>query len=288
AMSLSAPTRFQTASQMSSALFASSQRQITPAPQPVQPNKRAGPVIVLGGFGALLLIGIIVLSQGGKPIIVEPTAARVVLVSTATTTVTVTPSATSSATTTQTPSAIPSAPPTLLATMTSTPLPSMTPPPTALPTSTSTPQPTDTTVPPTNTQRPPTATFTSNPASTATPVPILFPAVTLVEPKNGQIIQGNTARFQYVTNNQAYNAGYSHLLFLRRKGRPVWEFRGNDSTTVGFTVKIGQEILAVSDSKRVLWPGYGEYEWTVFILDRAGEIFSAQGEARRFVWTADK
>lgn len=148
--------------------------------------------------------------------------------------------------------------PTVTTTHTATPLP--TPTPTHTPTVTAT----------------STATTTSTPAATQTPVPtptiaLRYPGVSLREPPENYKRETVAITFEWDDIDLRVD-GDGYAVFVRRASSPTWEK----------TFYAGTQRKVVWGREQTL--GYGDYVWTVFILDRQGQTVSAKGSERKFYW----
>lgn len=162
--------------------------------------------------------------------------------------------------------AAPTAVPTATATDTPTPVPTDTP--TSVPTSTPTRTPTATSTS--------TATATSTPAPTKTitptPTPALrYPSVSLREPPEGYKKETVGILFQW--DDVGLNKdGDNYQLLVRRASSPTWE-----------------KTFYPGSERKVSWGrdqtlGYGDYFWTVNVVDAAGQIVSGKAPDRSFYW----
>ncbi len=154
--------------------------------------------------------------------------------------------------------------------------------PTATATHTPTLAPTDTpTSTPTNTSTP-TATATATSTSTSTPAPtrtitrtptpaLRYPPVSLREPPEGYKKETVGILFQW--DDIGLNRdGDNYQLLVRRASSPTWEktfFPGSDRK-----VSWGRDQTL----------GYGDYFWTVNVVDAQGQVVSAKAADRGFYW----
>lgn len=126
-----------------------------------------------------------------------------------------------------------------------------------------------------------TATQTSSPAATSTRLPtdtptparpsVIYPAVTLREPKNGQTVRGNSITFEWNEVESPLQPGYLYSVFFKRQEGAGWAERCTQ-----------ERNRCVLSFERGL--GYGAYTWTVFIVDEKGKEVSQKGEERDFIW----
>ncbi|MCL5952596.1 MAG: protein kinase [Chloroflexi bacterium] len=112
---------------------------------------------------------------------------------------------------------------------------------------------------------------TNTPAPTKMPtVAIRYPAVALREPKNEQLVQGESATFEWT--DPAMQQSGDHLeLRIRRAASSIWE--------KGFPVAGGKFILSIRDVF-----DYGDYVWSVMAVDAEQQIVSQPGEEREISW----
>ncbi len=158
----------------------------------------------------------------------------------------------------------PTVAPTATATDTLTPIPTNTPP--STPTNTSVPTPTSTS----------TATLTSTPVATKTPtrtptLAVRYPPVSLREPPEGYKKETVGILFQW--DDIGLNRdGDNYQLVVRRASSPTWE-----------------KTFYPGSERKVSWGrdqtlGYGDYFWTVYVVDGQGQTVSAKGAERGFYW----
>ena len=164
-------------------------------------------------------------------------------------------------------------------TPTPTPLPTATlaPTATAVPTSTATLAPTFTSTPaPTATATlKPTVTATSSPAPTkpptATPTLALrYSAVKLREPQDGRSIEAKSFNFEWESAN--LQEGDHYEVFIKSPQNSAWDKQFNVGASLKFPMSKEQSLL------------YGDYIWTVFVVDAKGQVASGQGETRNIKW----
>mgnify|MGYP000083851805 CR=1 FL=1 len=150
---------------------------------------------------------------------------------------------------------------TATATLTITPtvIPSPTHTPTLTPTQTNTPTPTATSTP------------TATPTPTLTPtVALRYPAINLREPPDNHKREMIAVTFEW--DDVGLREGDGYAVFVRRITVPTWEK----------TFYVGTQRKFAWGREQTL--GYGEYVWTVFVLDSTGQIVSATGAERKFYW----
>lgn len=157
--------------------------------------------------------------------------------------------------------------PTLTLAPTATALPASTP--TLAPTSTSTPAPTSTAT------RTPTATATSSPSPTkpptATPTPApRYPGITLREPADGRSIEAKSFIFEW--ESIALQGGDHYEVFVRSAQNATWDKRFNAGAALKLPMSQEQSLT------------FGDYVWTVFVVDAKNQVASGQGETRRIKW----
>jgi len=164
-------------------------------------------------------------------------------------------------------------------TPTPTPLPTMTlaPTATAIPTSTPTLTPTSTSTPaPTATATlRPTATATSLPSPTKPPTPtptlaLRYPMVKLREPADGRALEVKSFVFEW--EPLALQSGDHYEVFVRSPQNSTWDQRLNVGAEVKLPMAKGSSLV------------YGDYVWTVFVVDPQGQAVSGQGETRTVKW----
>ncbi len=165
-------------------------------------------------------------------------------------------------------------------TLTPTPQPTMTltPTATALPTDTSTPEPTSTRTPaPTATATAtPTATVTNTPSPTRPPTPtptaaLRYPMVKLREPADGRALEVRSFIFEW--EPQSLNQDGDHYeVFVRSAQNSTWEKRLDAGAQLKLSVGKGGPLV------------YGDYVWSVFVVDARGQVASSPGETRKIKW----
>lgn len=165
------------------------------------------------------------------------------------------------------PTPTPTALPTLTLAPTATASPSNTPSP--MPTSTNTPAPTGT---PTFS---PTATMTSSPSPTkpptATPtVALRYSAMRLREPQDGRSIEAKSFNFEW--ESATLQEGDHFEVFIKSPQNSTWDKRFNAGGSLKLPMSKEQSLL------------YGDYVWTVFVVDAKGQVASGQGETRKIKW----
>jgi hypothetical protein len=112
----------------------------------------------------------------------------------------------------------------------------------------------------------PTKTFTPTP----TPAP-RYPPVTLREPPDNQKRETVAITFQW--EDLGINQDGDHYqVFVKRPTSPTWE-----------------KIFEAGRQRQVIWGreqniGYGDFAWTVFVVDAQGNPVSAKGVERKFYW----
>lgn len=145
------------------------------------------------------------------------------------------------------------------ATVTATLTPTATPLPTATPTITLTPTATATSTP------------TATPLPTSTPtIALRYPGINLREPPDNQKREAIAITFEW--DDVGLREGDSYAVFVRRVTSPTWEK----------TFYTGTQRKFVWGREQTL--GYGDYVWTVFVLDSRGNPVSAKGGERKFTW----
>ncbi len=142
--------------------------------------------------------------------------------------------------------------------------------PTASPTVTSTPTSTSTATA-TNTPAP-TKTATASPTVTKTPTPApRYPPVSLREPPEGY--KKETVGILFEWDDIGLNKdGDNYQLLVRRASSPTWE-----------------KVFTPGSQRKVSWGrdqtlGYGDYFWTVTVVDAAGQVVSGKAADRSFYW----
>jgi hypothetical protein len=158
--------------------------------------------------------------------------------------------------------------PTLTLALTATALPTGTP--TLAPTYTSTPAPTATAT------RTPTATATSSPSPTkpptATPTLALrYPMIKLREPADGRSIEAKSFIFEW-ENTSLQQDGDHYEVFVRSAQNATWDKRFNAGAALKLPMSQEQSLV------------FGDYVWSVFVVDAKGQVASGQGEMRRIKW----
>jgi len=152
--------------------------------------------------------------------------------------------------------------PTFTATATSTPSP--------VPTFTSTPMPTAT---PTLV---PSATATNSPSPTKPPTPtptasLRYSSIKLREPQDGRSIEAKSFNFEW-ESTALQQDGDHYEVFLKSPQNPTWDKRFN--ANIQLKLPVSKEISLL----------YGDYVWTVFVIDAKGQVASGQGETRNIKW----
>lgn len=109
-----------------------------------------------------------------------------------------------------------------------------------------------------------TASLTSQP-----PVALRYPAVPLREPQHDQKVQGESLTLEWQDIGLAESDHYE--LWLRRFGGETWDKR--------FKVSGGKFVLLIRDGM-----DYGDYIWSIFILDAHQQVVSHVGEERKVTW----
>lgn len=121
---------------------------------------------------------------------------------------------------------------------------------------------------------------TNTPTNTATMVAISSPtrtptvaprylAVQLREPRNGQKVEGESATFEWQDIGLVQTDHYE--LWLRHASSVAW---GKSYRVTG-----GKFVLSIRDGM-----DYGEYIWSIFVLDSQGNVVSQMGEERKMIW----
>lgn len=164
-------------------------------------------------------------------------------------------------------------------TLTPIPSPTITPIPTAtaLPTSTPTlsPTPTSTPAPTATATLTPTATVTSSPSPTKPPTPtptvaLRYPMVKLREPQDGRALE--TKSFIFEWESASLQDGDHYEVFVRSAQNATWEKRFNAGGALKLPMSQEQSLV------------FGDYIWTVFVVDARGQVASGPGETRRIKW----
>jgi hypothetical protein len=132
---------------------------------------------------------------------------------------------------------------------------------------------TSTPLPVTNTPAPTvtnTATIPATASPTRTPtVAPRYPAVQLREPRNEQRVQGEGATFEWQDLGIEQSDHYE--LWLRPVSSVTWG--------KSFKVAGSKFVLFLRDGM-----DYGEYIWSVFVLDAQAHVVSQLGEERKMIW----
>jgi hypothetical protein len=97
-----------------------------------------------------------------------------------------------------------------------------------------------------------------------------YPAVRLREPQNGQNVVGESATFEWQDPGLRQTGDHFELR-LKHLGSPIWE-----ESFQGAGVKL---VLNIRD---IL--GYGDYVWTIFVLDAQNQVVSQASEERKIAW----
>ena len=153
---------------------------------------------------------------------------------------------------TETPTLAPTPSPTPTATSTSTPAPTATP--TLIPSATATSSPSPT--------QPPTATPT---------ISLRYPSLKLREPQDGRAIEAKSFNFEW-ESTALQQDGDHYEVFLKSPQHSTWDNRFNVNSQLKLSMSKEQSLL------------YGDYIWTVFVVDAKGQVASAQGETRNIKW----
>ena len=113
--------------------------------------------------------------------------------------------------------------------------------------------------------------ITLSSTSTSTPAAqTRYAAVILREPQNGQTVQGSAATFEWEETN--LQGGGHYEVFLRLNSSTQWDGRCKPADRKKCILPIEQAF------------GYGDYVWTVFIVDSQGKSVSQETELRKFTW----
>jgi hypothetical protein len=163
----------------------------------------------------------------------------------------VTPTPAPTMTLAPTATALPTSTPTLVSTATSTPAPTATATFTPTPTATSSPSPT----------KPPAATPTAS---------LRYPMVKLREPQDGRALE--TKSFVFEWESASLQDGDHYEVFVRSAQNSIWEKRFNAGAALKLPMSQEQSLV------------FGDYVWTVFVVDARGQVVSGQGETRRIQW----
>lgn len=114
----------------------------------------------------------------------------------------------------------------------------------------------------------PTATVAASPTKPPA-IALRYPAVTLLEPRYGQQVNSETATFEWQDTRP--ETGDHYELWLKRLGSSTWEKR--------YSIGGGKFVLSYRDAM-----DYGDYVWSVLILDTLGQVVSPIGEERKLIW----
>ncbi len=166
------------------------------------------------------------------------------------------------------PTLTPTPPPTATLTPTATALPASTP--TLAPTATNTSAPTATAT------RASTATATSAPTATKPPTPTptaapRYPGVRLREPQDGRALETKSFVFEWESLPLSQD-GDHYEVFVRSAQDSTWGKRFNAGASLKLPMSQEQSLV------------FGDYVWTVFVVDARGQVASGQGETRRVKW----
>ena len=134
--------------------------------------------------------------------------------------------------------------------------------------------PTETSVPPTPTRPRPTATPvppTDTPVPKPTLIAVRYPAIKLREPQTNYQVIGSVATFEWEVI--PLQTGDRFRVAFKRVGQSNWE---------GGCAAPEKTNTCIANFQTQL--GEGNYEWTVFIADKDGNVVSQTGEVRKMDW----
>ena len=97
-----------------------------------------------------------------------------------------------------------------------------------------------------------------------------YPAVKLREPQNGRSIEAKSFNFEWESTN--LQEGDHYEVFIRTPQDSSWGKRFNAGGSLKLPMSQEQSLL------------FGDYVWTVFVVDPKGQMVSAQGDARNIKW----
>jgi hypothetical protein len=95
--------------------------------------------------------------------------------------------------------------------------------------------------------------------------------VKLREPADGRALEVKSFIFEWESTTLQQD-GDHYEVFIRRTQNPTWENRFNAGTQLKLPMSKEQSLV------------YGDYVWTVFVVDARGQVASGQGDTRRINW----
>ena len=97
-----------------------------------------------------------------------------------------------------------------------------------------------------------------------------YSAVALREPQNGRSIEAKSFNFEWDSAN--LQGGDHYEVFIRTLQDSSWGKRFDAGTSLKLPMSQEQSLL------------FGDYVWTVFVVDGKGQVASGTGETRNIKW----